>query len=90
MARLIAQKLGETMKATFLVDNKAGAGGNIAHQQVANGPADGSMLLLGSIAGTALVLMGFLPLVEALRSPVVGFVTLGLLPTVDRMAPLAS
>ncbi len=35
--------------------------------------------LLGSIAGTALVLMGFLPLVEALRSPVVGFVTLGLL-----------
>lgn len=35
--------------------------------------------LLGSIAGVALVLMGFLPLVEALRSPVVGFVTLGLL-----------
>lgn len=35
--------------------------------------------LLGSIAGIALVLMGFLPLVEALRSPVVGFVTLGLL-----------
>jgi len=35
--------------------------------------------LLGSIAGIALLLMGFLPLVEALRSPVVGFVTLGLL-----------
>ena len=35
--------------------------------------------LLGSIAGIALVLMGFLPLVEALRSPVVGFTTLGLL-----------
>lgn len=35
--------------------------------------------LLGSIAGIALVLMGFLPLLEALRSPVVGFVTLGLL-----------
>ena len=35
--------------------------------------------LLGSIAGIALVLMGFLPLVEALRSPVVGLVTLGLL-----------
>ena len=35
--------------------------------------------LLGSIAGIALVLMGFLPLVEALRSPIVGFVTLGLL-----------
>ncbi|MEG3792114.1 hypothetical protein V1318_18510 [Lysobacter sp. CCNWLW3] len=35
--------------------------------------------LLGSIAGVALVLMGFLPLVETLRSPLVGFVTLGLL-----------
>jgi AGZA family xanthine/uracil permease-like MFS transporter len=35
--------------------------------------------LLGSIAGIALVLMGFLPLVEAMRSPVVGFATLGLL-----------
>jgi tripartite-type tricarboxylate transporter receptor subunit TctC len=32
-----------------VVDNKAGAGGNIAHQLVANGPTDGSMLLLGSI-----------------------------------------
>jgi AGZA family xanthine/uracil permease-like MFS transporter len=35
--------------------------------------------LLGSIAGIALVLMGFLPLVETFRSPVAGFVTLGLL-----------
>jgi AGZA family xanthine/uracil permease-like MFS transporter len=35
--------------------------------------------LLGSIAGIALMLMGFLPLVETMRSPVVGFVTLGLL-----------
>ncbi len=35
--------------------------------------------LLGSIGGVALVLMGFLPLIETLRSPVVGFVALGLL-----------
>ena len=35
--------------------------------------------LLGSIAGIALVLMGFFPLIEAFRQPVVGFVTLGLL-----------
>lgn len=33
--------------------------------------------LLGSIAGIALVLMGFLPLVEILRVPVVGFAGLG-------------
>ncbi|MBS0342522.1 MAG: tripartite tricarboxylate transporter substrate binding protein [Proteobacteria bacterium] len=48
-ARLIAKKLGENIGQSVIVDNKAGAGGNIAHQFVANGPADGSMLLFGSI-----------------------------------------
>jgi tripartite-type tricarboxylate transporter receptor subunit TctC len=48
-ARLIAKKLTEDIGQTVVVDNKAGAGGNIAHQLVANGPTDGSMLLLGSI-----------------------------------------
>jgi AGZA family xanthine/uracil permease-like MFS transporter len=35
--------------------------------------------LLGSIAGIAVMLMGFLPLAEAMRVPLVGFVVLGLL-----------
>ncbi len=35
--------------------------------------------LLGSLAGIAMVLIGFLPLVESLREPVVGFTTLGLI-----------
>ncbi len=48
-ARLIAKKLGEDIGQTVVVDNRGGAGGNIAHQQVANGPVDGSMLLFGSI-----------------------------------------
>jgi tripartite-type tricarboxylate transporter receptor subunit TctC len=48
-ARVIARKLGENIGQSVIVDNKAGAGGNIAHQQVANGPVDGSLLLLGSI-----------------------------------------
>jgi tripartite-type tricarboxylate transporter receptor subunit TctC len=48
-ARLIAKKLGENVGQTVVVENKAGAGGNIAHQLTANGPADGSMLLFGSI-----------------------------------------
>lgn len=48
-ARLIAKKLGENIGRNVVVDNRAGAGGNIAHQYVANGPADGTMLLLGSI-----------------------------------------
>jgi len=34
--------------------------------------------LLGSLAGIALMLIGFLPLVEILRTPIVGMLTLGL------------
>ncbi len=48
-ARLIAKKLSENVGQAVVVDNKAGAGGNIAHQFVANAPADGTVLLLGSI-----------------------------------------
>ena len=48
-ARLIAKKLGENVGQTVGVENKARAGGNIAHQLTANGPADGSLLLFGSI-----------------------------------------
>ncbi len=48
-ARLIAKKLGENIGQSVVVDNKPGAGGNIAHQQVANGATDGTVLLFGSI-----------------------------------------
>ncbi len=48
-ARLIAKKLTENIGQNVVVENKAGAGGNIVHQQVANGVADGSVILLGSI-----------------------------------------
>ena len=53
-ARLIAKKLSENLGQSVVVDNRAGAGGNIAHQQVANGPADGSVILLGSIGPLAI------------------------------------
>ncbi len=48
-ARVIAKKLSENIGQNVIVDNKPGAGGNLAHGQVANGPSDGSMLLFGSI-----------------------------------------
>ena len=48
-ARQIAKKLGENIGANVVVDNRAGAGGNIAHQYVAQGPADGSVILFGSV-----------------------------------------
>jgi len=48
-ARLIAKKLGENIGQSVVVDNKGGAGGNIAHQQVSGAVADGSVLLFGSV-----------------------------------------
>jgi tripartite-type tricarboxylate transporter receptor subunit TctC len=48
-ARIISKKLGENIGANVVVDNRGGAGGNIAHQYVATGPADGSTILFGSV-----------------------------------------
>ena len=48
-ARLIAKKLGENIAQTVVVDNRGGAGGNIAHQYVATAAPDGSVLLFGSV-----------------------------------------
>lgn len=48
-ARMIATKLSENIGKTIVVQNKPGAGGNIAHQMVANAEADGSVLLFGSV-----------------------------------------
>ena len=48
-ARMIAKKLAENIGQAVVVENKGGAGGNIAHQQVAAGPSDGTVLLFGSV-----------------------------------------
>lgn len=48
-ARIIAKKLGENIGQSVVVDNKGGAGGNIAHQFVSKAAADGSVLLFGSV-----------------------------------------
>jgi len=48
-ARLIAKKLSENIGQSVIVDNRAGAGGNIAHAYVANAATDGSVLLFGSV-----------------------------------------
>lgn len=46
LARLIARSMGETLQRTVVVDNKPGAGGNIAAQFVARSTPDGSTLLM--------------------------------------------
>ena len=48
-ARLIAKKLGDNLGYSVVVQNRAGAGGNIAHKLVADAEPDGTTILLGSI-----------------------------------------
>jgi tripartite-type tricarboxylate transporter receptor subunit TctC len=45
VARILAQKLQETIGGTFLVENKPGAAGRLAPESVAKSPADGYTLL---------------------------------------------
>ena len=48
MARLIAQKLSESLKQQFYVENHPGAGGNIGMTQVAKSAPDGYTMLVAS------------------------------------------
>jgi len=45
VARFVAQRLGDVMKATIVIDNKVGAGGAIGAADVAKADADGYTLL---------------------------------------------
>lgn len=54
VARTIGQKLGELAAQPLVVDNKAGAGGQIAAQQVAKSPADGTTLLLAEVGSISI------------------------------------
>ena len=45
-ARMLAEPLGKILQTTVIVDNRAGANGNIAGQMVARGPVDGTSLLV--------------------------------------------
>ena len=50
VSRVIAQKLAETTGASFVVENKPGAGGNIATGQVKRSAPDGYTVLAHSVA----------------------------------------
>ena len=48
LARVIAHKLGELLGRPFVVDNRPGAGGNVAGEVVAHAEPDGYTLLMGN------------------------------------------
>ena len=50
LGRLVAQKLSESFKQTFVVENRGGAGGVIGSELVAKAPADGYTLLVSGVA----------------------------------------
>jgi tripartite-type tricarboxylate transporter receptor subunit TctC len=54
VARLLAQKVGESVKQPVVVENRAGAGGNIGADHVAKSAPDGYTLLMGAVATHAI------------------------------------
>ena len=49
LARAIAPELSKAFGQQFIVDNRAGAGGNVGAEVVARSPADGYTLLMGTV-----------------------------------------
>ena len=54
LTRMVTQKMVVQSGATFLVENRPGAGGVLATERVAASPADGYTLLMMTAADTAL------------------------------------
>ena len=54
VARLLGQKVSESVKQAVIVDNKPGAGGNIGADAVAKANADGYAILMGAVATHAI------------------------------------
>ena len=50
LGRLVASKLSEQLKESFVIENKGGAGGVVGSELVAKSPADGYTLVVSGIA----------------------------------------
>src|SRR5262245_27132566 len=48
LARIVGKKLEQILGQPFVIENRPGAGGNIAAEQVARANADGHALLMGN------------------------------------------
>ena len=53
VARLVAQKMGENLKQTFVVDNRGGAGGAVGMEIAAGAAPNGYTLVIGSSGNLA-------------------------------------
>ncbi len=50
LARVLAERLSQRLKGTFIVENKAGAGGNVGVASVAKATPDGYTLTMGTVS----------------------------------------
>ncbi len=77
-ARIVGEELGKLLGQPVVIDNRAGAGGNIAAEYVAKAPADGHTLLMatGSTHGINPSLYGKLRF-----DPIADFAPIGLITT---------
>jgi tripartite-type tricarboxylate transporter receptor subunit TctC len=48
LSRIVGKKLEQILGQPFVIENRPGAGGNVAAEQVARAPADGHVLLMGN------------------------------------------
>ena len=54
IGRVFAESMARTLGQTIVVENKAGAGGNIGSDLVAKSPADGYTILMGTVGTHAI------------------------------------
>jgi tripartite-type tricarboxylate transporter receptor subunit TctC len=54
VARDVTQKMAQTTKWTFVIDNKPGSGGNLGIDAAAKAPADGYSLVIGQTSNLAI------------------------------------
>jgi len=55
VARLVGQKMGDAMGQSVVIENRPGAGGGIASEQVARAPADGYTILMATTSTHAIL-----------------------------------
>lgn len=69
-ARILAKGLSKTLDTTVIVENKLGAGGEIAHKYVADAKPDGNTILLSSVGPlTASYFKGIEPVSMVVQFP---------------------
>jgi tripartite-type tricarboxylate transporter receptor subunit TctC len=56
LGRIIAQKLSESLKQPFVIENRAGAGGLVGSELVAKAPPDGYTLVISGVASHIIAL----------------------------------